>query len=64
MGSVEQWPFERDGKLYCHVENDGPRALRRGLEQHDTEIVGLADDRSRYVKLAGGWREYVSHHDD
>jgi hypothetical protein len=40
MGSTEQWVYQRDdGAVIFHSENDGARALRRGLEKFDVVIT-------------------------
>lgn len=38
MGSEERWVYLKEGKIYLHVENDGPQALKRGLESSDKPV--------------------------
>ena len=38
MGATESWYRVVDGVVYLHVENDGPGALRKGLEKQDRRV--------------------------
>jgi hypothetical protein len=50
MGSSEAWIYlNAAGKLILHVENDGPRVLRHGLESSDTEAT--LEELRQYPRL-------------
>jgi hypothetical protein len=54
MGAYEKWVYvNKEGKIIEHIENDGPRFMRRGAERYD-EVVSLDYVRQRY-----GEEEYL-----
>lgn len=49
MSTTESWAFIKDGRIFWHIENDGPAVVRRGLEAEDREI-GLGELAARYPR--------------
>jgi hypothetical protein len=53
VASTEEWIILRNGKLFLHVENDGPRALRHGIEACEYEVtLGQLREWPRLLKEA------------
>ena len=51
MAQFETWYFIRDGVLYKHYENDGYRAMNRGLEKEDMPICSVEEAKEKYPEL-------------
>jgi hypothetical protein len=58
MGATESWVFLKGRQLMLHVENDGPRALRRGLEASDTPVT--LEELQQYPQLYKGALELLT----
>jgi hypothetical protein len=48
MSQYEEWHFIKDGTLYHHIENDGFRALRHGVQPHTIALCTVAEAETRY----------------
>jgi len=48
MAQYETWYFIKDGVLYKHYENDGHRAMNRGLEKEDMPICSVEEVKEKY----------------
>jgi hypothetical protein len=46
----EVWYFIKDGILYEHFENDGHRAVRRGLEPVNKPLCYVEEAKTKYPK--------------
>jgi hypothetical protein len=51
MAQFETWYFIKDGVLYKHYENDGHRAMNRGLEKEDMPICSVEEVKEKYPEL-------------
>ena len=59
----EEWFFVRDGNVYYHYENDGYRAMRRGLEAKDT-LLGPVECIKIVLRNFKGVTEAIEEHDE
>mgnify|MGYP003631979519 CR=1 FL=1 len=49
----ERWYFIRNGELWKHTENDGPRFLRHGAEEREEPVPLNHPQYEEFLKTTG-----------